>query len=167
MYKYCLDTSAISNPLLEMPEDIYVSLWPQLIAKIESGVFCWNAEIGDELALIFGKVGDCLKSCKGLYCREVGDEDWPWRDYIETVKSWRATYYQFISEYNGDRKNTIGLNDLSIVALAKTLWLPVVSMEKRSTNSSLKKLRIPDLCDKESIEHLSFNEFLKAEGITV
>jgi hypothetical protein len=30
-----------------------------------------------------------------------------------------------ISEYNGNRKNTIGLNDLTIIALAKTLGLPV------------------------------------------
>jgi len=76
-------------------------------------------------------------------------------------------YASVISEYNGNRKNTVGLNDLTIIALAKTLGLPVVSSEKRvsSTTDTEKRQKIPDICDKESIDHKTFNDLLRAEGI--
>ena len=169
MHKYCLDTSGLSNPFMDMPEDIYVSLWSNVMSRIDAGVFCWNVEIAEELEGIFGSLGDCLKACNGYCCLEVGIGDWPWQDYLQLVDDWRNQYRPFISEYNGNRKSTVSLNDLSIVALANTLKLPAaVSMEKRNTgHPSSAKLRIPDLCDRVSVRHLSFNEFLAAEGITV
>jgi hypothetical protein len=56
------------------------------------------------------------------------------------------------------------LNDMSIIALAKCLELPVVSMETRiiDLNSSSKR-RIPNICDAEGIVHHTFNEFLRTE----
>ena len=56
-----------------------------------------------------------------------------------------------ISEYNGNRKGTVGLNDVSIVALAKTLKLPLISMESNSFQSSITKVRIPGLCSLEGV----------------
>ena len=168
MHKYCLDTSGISNPVLEMPDEIFVSLWDQVTDKIENHVFCWNIEIFDELSLIPGRVGDSIKVCNKSCCYEVGIGSWPWVDYIGWANAWRNTYKEFISEYNGNRKNTISSNDLSIVALAKTLNLPVLSMEKRNVGiPSQTKLRIPDLCDRVSVDHLTFNEFLYGEGIRI
>jgi hypothetical protein len=38
-------------------------------------------------------------------------------------------YRRYISEFNNNRKDTVGLNDISIIALGRTLNLPVVSME--------------------------------------
>jgi hypothetical protein len=72
----------------------------------------------------------------------------------------RTTHHDIISEYNGGRKGTVGLNDVSIVALAKTLGLPVISMESPNFQSTDKRVRIPGLCAKEGVEHLTFNEFL-------
>ena len=168
MHKYCLDTSGLSNPYLELPEDIFVSLWPKIIAKVNGGVFCWNVEISEELERIPGAVGESLKLARKSCCYEVGVGNWPWDEYIRLINRWRTEYRQFISEDNGNRKNTININDMSIVALAKTLELPVVSMERRNLGPpSQSKLRIPDLCDRESIGHLSFNNFLQAESITV
>ena len=43
----------------------------------------------------------------------------------------QVVYRQFISEFNLNRKDTVGLNDISIVGLAKTLNRPLVSMEKK------------------------------------
>ncbi len=75
-------------------------------------------------------------------------------------------YAEFISEYShGGSKKTIGLKDLTIISLAKTLTLPVVSMEKPVRASSHKKRRIPDICDAESVLHYSFIDFLRFEGI--
>jgi hypothetical protein len=167
-HKYCLDTSGLSNPVIEMPADIFVSLWPKIISVIEAETLCWNAEISEELSKIPGQVGECLKKCSKTCCLEVDQDHWAWQSYLACVAEWQVTYKEFISEYNGNRKNTIGLNDLSIVALAKTLGLPVVSMEKRNhTQPSQQRMRIPELCDKVDVKHLSFMEFLQAEGITV
>jgi hypothetical protein len=79
----------------------------------------------------------------------------------------KVKYAAVISEYNGNRKGTIGLNDLTIIALAKTLGLPVVSSEKKTSvdQDSEKRQKIPDICDKEGVVHLSFNELLRAEEI--
>lgn len=164
--KYCLDTSGISNPIIDLPSDIHTTLWPKVVAAIEGGIFCWNVEIATEMTSIPGFVGESLKNCNGSCCLEVGKGEWPWSEYIKTNTLWQAQFKAFISEYNGNRKDTVGLNDLSIVALAKTLCIPVVSMERRNMGQlSEKKLRIPDLCDKVEVKHLSFNELCRAEGI--
>ena len=60
----------------------------------------------------------------------------------------------------------MGLNDISIIALAKATGLPLVSMES-STGNSAKRKRIPDICDLEEVAHLTFNDFLRRAGIRV
>ena len=168
MHKYCLDTSGFSNPALDLPENIFVSLWPQILSRVDAGMFCWNSEIAKELLSLPGGVGDCLKRNGEIHCYEIADDSWDWPAYVELIGNWHTQFENYISEYNGNRKNTIGLNDLSIVALAKTLRLPVVSMEKRNTGpQSANKMRIPDLCSRVSVQHLDFIELLLAEGIRV
>jgi hypothetical protein len=167
MHKYCLDTSGLSNPLLDLPDDIHVSLWSKVVLKIEEGVFCWNEEINEELKSIYGSLGACLMNCSPKCCYEVGADTWDWEQYLQYVEVWRGTYRHVISEYNSSRKSTIGLNDLSIVAFAKTKGLPLVSMEKRNVGGpSQTKIKMPDLCDLVGVSHLSFNEFLRKEGIS-
>ena len=85
MHKYCLDTSGLSNPFLEMPEDIYVSLWPKVMSSMDAGVFCWNYEIAEELKTIFGTLGDRLKACNGYCCFEVGKGDWSYNRILCTA----------------------------------------------------------------------------------
>jgi hypothetical protein len=94
---------------------------------------------------------------------EVGD-DWDWGTYITNVNSMEDSHHAYISEYCGGSRKTVCLNDISIIALAKTLGLPVVSMEERVTAGS-NKLHIPDVCDLEGVEHLGFNEFLRNEKL--
>jgi hypothetical protein len=93
--------------------------------------------------------------------------DGDWNAYIAHYERMKIEYEAVISEYNSNRKNTIGLKDLTIIALAKTLGLPVVSSEKKtnSDQDSKKRQKIPDICDKESVRHMSFNDLLRAEGI--
>lgn len=167
MPKYCLDTSWISNPLIEVPPDIHSTLWSKIYSLIENGVFCWTGDIWAELSSITGDIGDCLAEHNKACCFEIGTPDWNWTAYLSIIEDYRTNYKDYISEYNGNRKSTIGLTDCSIVALGATLSLPVASMERRSTNPSLNKLRIPELCDRESIGHFNFNELLRAEGISV
>ena len=161
--KYCLDTSGFSSPLMDQPEIVYVKLWTTVRELVSQGIFCWNTEISEEMTGIYGQTGDEIRNSNRNCCFEVGQDKWNWQEYLIVVEDWRVKYHNYISEYNGSRKNTIGLNDLSIVAMAKVVALPLISMEKRNLhgNSSTTKMRIPDLCDREGIKHLSFLSLIK------
>jgi hypothetical protein len=149
-----------------MPDDIFYSLWTEVVRVIESGVLCWNVEIAEELKSIPGRVGACLSGCKEC-CYEVDKDNWPVQEYLENVERMREFYRQYIAEYN-NRKSTVSLNDVSIVALGKTLKLPVISMEAPNPSGwSTVRMRIPALCEAESVMHLEFNDFLRREGIRV
>jgi len=165
--KYCLDTSGISNPLEYMPENIslFKEVWVLVRSHIESGSFAVTREIYDELCMISpGEICECCKNNKDQLLLEVGDKTWDYTTYIRHVNEMTAKHKAFISEYNRNIKRTIGLNDVSIVALAKTLGLPVISMEDDSFQTSAKRMRIPGLCKIEKVNHLTFNEFLQNEG---
>lgn len=151
---------------MEMPEDIHKTLWPSVIQRIQTQIFCWNYEIAKEMESIQGAVGAALNGCNGTCCYEIGKGSWDWKIYLETNSEWQKKFQQYISEYNGNRKNTIGLNDLSIVALAHTLELPIISMESRNMGQpSQTKLRIPDLCAAVGVTHYNFTELCRREKI--
>ncbi|MEG3617383.1 DUF4411 family protein [Magnetovibrio sp. PR-2] len=166
MKRYCVDTSGFSNPLETMPEDIYSSLWQAIYDLIEQGVFAVTPEIYDELILIDGEISNVIEKCEDDMVLEVNDPTWEWQSYVENSNQMNVDHHDFISEYNGNLKGTVGLNDISIIALAKTLELPVISMEVL-IQTSPKKRRIPNVCKIEDVTHLTFNDFLRAEGISL
>lgn len=168
MFEYCLDTSGLSNPYIEVPPTIYKTLWQIVYDLIDVRTFCWTKEIDSQLSLIQGDLGAKLREQSRHCCFEIGTDNWPWREYINTINEWRYVYQENISEYNGNRKNTIDLTDLSIVALAKVLEKSVLSMEKPSPIfSSSRRRRIPDLCVFEDVEHVDFNTFLLQRRIDI
>ena len=120
-------------------------------------------EIYDEMEHLPGSVGQCIKDNKNSLLLEVG-EDWDWGSYIDHLNKMQEDHKDFISEFIGGSKKTVGLTDISIIALAKTLKLPVVSMEVEVTAGS-KKLHIPDICRLQSVEHLTFSQFLRKENL--
>ncbi|HEY5069993.1 MAG TPA: hypothetical protein VII37_09385 [Candidatus Acidoferrum sp.] len=61
------------------------------------------------------------------------------------------------------RAGTVGVNDISIIALAKTLNLPVVSMESAVNNDASMKRRIPDIL--EDVQQMYFSDYCRAEGL--
>jgi hypothetical protein len=166
MKAYCLDTSGLSNPLETMPEDIHRSLWRRVAAIIESGRMAATAEIYDELTHLEGPIGDCIRVNKAQILLEVGQGNWDWMGYIGHGARMQVDHHDFIAEYTGNRKRTVGLNDITIVALAKTLTLPVISMEA-ATDAGPSRRRIPHVCVVEGVEHLTFNDFLRREGIAI
>lgn len=165
MKKYCLDTSGISNPLESMPEDIHASLWAEVRARIVAGSLAVTGEIFSEMEHIQGEMGDCIRENEVNLLLEVNDSSWPFESYIEHAARMQVDHAKFIRENLGNKKGTVGLNDISIIALGKCLSLPVVSMEKRKAHQSAKLRQIPDICDVEKILHMTFNDFLRAEGI--
>jgi hypothetical protein len=151
-----------------MPEDIHAVLWSRVARVIEEGRFAVTTEIYEELIHLPGPIGACIKANKNRLQLEIEDPDWDWQIYLAHVKRMREVYADVISENNGNRKNTVGYNDLSIIALAKTLGLPVISSEKKlaTTQDSTKRQKIPDICDREGVLHMNFNDLLRKEGIT-
>ncbi len=129
MKKYCFDTSGFSNPLEAMPEDIHDSMWMKVKAIIADGRIAVTAEIYDEMERIGGDLGQCVKDHKAEMLLEVGDASWNWSAYKACAAEIQTAHHDFISEYCGGSPKTVCLNDISIVALAKSLSLPIVSME--------------------------------------
>jgi hypothetical protein len=165
MKRYCFDTSGISNPVENLPDDIYEPIWHGVIRVIESGAIAVTTEIYDELhGSIRGLVGACIDANRANLLLEIDDDSWDYGAYAAIVTAMQLRHHDFIREYTGGSKRTVGLADISIVALAKTLKLPVVSME-RSAGNSPKHKKIPDVCALEQVEHLDFNTFLRREKI--
>jgi len=162
---YCLDTSGVSNPWEETPVDIHATVWRKTMEMIENGKFAVTTEIYTEMKFIDGVLGTCISANKSNLVLEVGDTAWDFQTYISHVERMRIQYRVFLSGEGTASRNTVSLNDLSIIALGKTLDLPVVSMEK-SAGLSSKKMRIPDVCNAEGVRHLTFNDLLRAEQIT-
>lgn len=150
-----------------MPEDIpaYAPLWRDLRGYVLTGQVATTTEIYQEMCHITGDFGQCLRDNRDLVLVEVGDPPWDSLAYVGHFKRMQLRYHAFISEYaHLGSKKTIGLKDLTIISLAKTLSLPVVSMEVTALPSPTKR-RIPDICQEENVLHLTFNEFLRIEGI--
>jgi len=165
---YCLDTSGLSHPLQHQPEDLFPRLWAQVHERIESGRIAVTEEIYEELALLTGTTGASIVRSKTNLVMRVGAPGWNYSLYLTESARIQTTYARFISENVGGRRDTIGMNDISIVALAKSLGIPVVSMEVSvmASGRSGTKRRIPDICRSEGIDHLTFTDFMRREGIT-
>lgn len=166
MKAYCIDTSGLSTPLEQMPEDIHRSLWGKISNIIQAGRLAATTEIYGELAHLPGPIGDCLRGNKAAIQLEVGDASWNSVAYINHAIQMQTDHARFISENNGNRKNTICLNDLSIVALGRSLALPVISSEV-PVGPGGKWRKIPNVCQIEAVEHITFNDFLRREGIVL
>jgi hypothetical protein len=165
MKKYCLDTSGLSNPFETMPADIYMGLWTQIEGCIARGIFAATTEIYDELVRIGGNLGQVIKNNEPRIKLEIGYGDWNYDEYLSYIAKCHPTYEPYINGTGGS-KVSLSFPDFSIVMLAKTLSLPVISMETACAHQlNSKKRKIPDVCFFEGVRHMTFNEFLRAEGI--
>lgn len=164
MKRYCFDTSGFSNPLEAMPRDIHVKLWDDIIDYIASGNVAVTKEVFDEIVYISNGIGDFVSANSEKILLEVGETHWDWNRYIAHNRLAQDSYQSFISEFNKNIKGTIGLTDLSIISLAKTLNIPLVNMESLISEASPSKRRIPNICKYEGVQSLTFNDFLRKEG---
>lgn len=105
-----------------------------------------------------------MESVSKTITRIWWDADWPFEAYIDHAKRMQIDHSLYIRE-NCGKKSTIGLNDLSVIALGKAISLPVISMEKAKAHQPTLLKQIPDVCALEQVAHMTFNDFLRAEGI--
>ena len=151
---------------MQLPEDVplYRPIWQCVIRAIEAGKVAVTAEIYKEMCHITGDVGDCIRASKDQLLMEVDDRSWDGPRYIGQFDRMRKAHKDWIAEYAmKSPAKTICLRDLTSVALAKTLNLPLIS-EESSAGDSPKHKRIPDICALENVVPYSFNNFLKIEG---
>ncbi len=166
MKAYCLDTAGFSTPHMQLPEDVplFRPIWQCVIRTIESGKIGVTAEIYKEMCHITGDVGECIRASKDRLLMEVDDPTWDGANYIAHFNRMRKVHEEWIADYTmKSPAKTICLRDLTAVALAKSLRLPLISSESSAMPSPRHK-RIPDICDLENVLPYSFNEFLKLEG---
>ncbi|KQV27889.1 hypothetical protein ASC97_05870 [Rhizobium sp. Root1203] len=164
--KYCFDTSGVSNPLETMPEDIHKTLWAHFAAFVLSDYIAVTPEIYDEMCHCQGGIGQLLINSKSSVVLEVGN-DWDWPTYIGHIKRMQVDHRHCISEFTGGSAKTICLNDITIIALAKTMNVPVVSMEHMvKEDGQTPKRKIPNICRAEGVEHLTFSDFLRRERLS-
>lgn len=168
MKRFCFDTSAITNPIQTHPLDLHPTLWNRVIAIIDAGEIAMTTEIYEELdGSVEGLVGQSISTSRARLVMEIGVGDWEDAQYVWNVKDLLDRHRNFIAEYvAGNPRKTVCVNDISGVALAKTLNLPLVSMETSATNSP-KYRRIPDICRLDGIEHLDFNQFLRRTNVVI
>lgn len=166
MKRFCFDNSGFTNPHVRMPETIgiYRGLWQQMTDFLLAGHIGTTQEIYDEMCHVPDAFGDCIRANRSALVMEVGEGDWNYAVYIRQYNRLAKQYEAHLSEYTHmSAADTICLNDMTVIALAKTLDLPVVSEESSAGNSPLKR-RIPDICLAEGIPHLYFNDFLEQVG---
>lgn len=166
MTKYCFDTSGLSTPHEQTPPDIHVSMWEDIRQFIANGHVAVTQEIFDEMIHIDGGLGDFIKGSKDLILFEVSAGTWDWVTYLSHMTRMQDDYSQFISEFNRGVRGTVCLNDLSIIALSKTLSVPLLNMEVKVPEDSPKRRRIPNICESEGVVSIDIREFLRAEGYT-
>ena len=120
-----------------------MTLWTHVKGVMGRGDMATTREIYDEMNHITGSVGDYIRANEISIVLEVGQPDWDFMGYIDHVRRMLVDHHDFISEFTGGSKKTVGVNDVSIVALAKALSLPVISSETRCSKSrSGKKLSL-------------------------
>lgn len=122
---------------------MYQPIWKHVKTQVENGIFAVNDEIYQELCHLPGHIGTCLNNNKDKLVLEVGENNWNWQRYLKIVEEMRIKYKGVISEYNSNRKGTVGLNDVSIVALAKCMRLPLISMEAKAFRLALLRFAFP------------------------
>lgn len=165
MPKYCVDTSGFSKALQDMPMDVFENLWAFVIEKIEAGDIAMTQEIFDEMTLIDNGFGETISENKDVVLYEVNQEGWDWQGYLEINGQILTDQHDHISEYIGGSPKTVCVNDVSGISLAKSLEIPIISGESVTLNlTQTMKRKIPDICAAEGVQHMTFNDFLKAEG---
>jgi hypothetical protein len=68
---YCLDTSGLSTPLENMPEDIHTVLWGRIAKIVVDGKFAVTTEIYEELSHLPGPIGECIQQNQASLQMEI------------------------------------------------------------------------------------------------
>lgn len=147
-----------------MPYAIHEPMWRRVENVLTSGIVAVTHEIFVEMSKIDGFIRTAIDANQEQLELEIGEDDWDSNVYSGYVDKFRKRHKDFISEYIGGRNDTICLTDISIVALAKTLAVPLVQAERKvivKPNTLVR--RIPNICEVEGVDCWTFDRFILAE----
>ena len=165
MKKFVLDTSGLSKPIQDMPPHRHKRLWNCIKQSIGNGVFATTEEVfEEEMLLLPDGIGAYMADNRSSIVLDFGDPYVNWNDYVITANEMQILYRESTQRTLQGRTDTVGIKDISVVALAKVLNLPLVSEAAliHDTSQTYKR-KIPNVCAEYSVKHLSFNEFIDAE----
>jgi len=152
---YCIDTNVILSFLSETDDefygaDIFKEQWHQIEQRIQSGEIVAPREVERELgrhAKKRAKVGPWLKTRRYMFC----DVDSAQLEFAKRV----------VNKYPAYGRDNNYLGDLTVISLAGSRGLAVISLEQPVQQSGQKRPKIPNVCNEFGITHLSVSGFLR------
>lgn len=157
--KYSIDTNVIVSFLGDgdaelYPVDVFGPQWQFLEAAFKDGRAVAAKRVATEL-----KKWERLDRVK-VWLR---DHKYAFRD-IESDDQLAAAK-EIVNKYPAYGLDVNRLGDLEVMALAKARGLTVVSLESQKQHRP-DRPKIPNVCSEFEIEHISFHDFLRAEGFS-
>ena len=156
--KYVIDTNVVVSFMHHDEEeyygsDIFKPQWQFIENLIERGVIIAPRKVEDELKKWIIEIPEMAGWLK-KYAHMFIDID---NDQLISAKPILAKY-----EVYGTTDNYLG--DLTVMSLASCMGLAVISLEGKKPQNSLKKPKIPNVCDEFGVECYSVTGFLRKEN---
>ena len=156
--KYCLDTNCFIEPWNSFYSyKSHKSYWEDFVLpEIMAGRLIVLDEVYRELSQ---KEDDLFKWLKGHKIKDSGVLIKTDKDLLLQVQDLLEKYPRLVDSRRG-RSDA----DPFLIEYAKGNTIPLVTLEKPSGN--IDKPRIPDVCKAESVEYISFYEYIDRVGIS-
>ncbi len=148
--KYVFDNSPLSALFRNYYRDRFPSLWESFDTMIAEGEITSTREVLREIENIGGEVAIWASDNKGLFVTPTAEE----AEFVTEI--YKVAHFQ----QNIERQKILrgGQNaDTFLIARAKTLGIPVVTMEKYKEHS----VKIPNICEHFGVECLTLGMRIK------
>ena len=96
----------------ELSDEVFASVWDQVIERFCGGVIGVTKEIYDEMLHIPGRLGECVKQNKGNLLMELNDKSWNWQLYVDHGTRMLVDHKNFISEYTKMKSDDTGVSKI-------------------------------------------------------
>lgn len=156
--RYCIDTNVIVSFIKKTDNEFYGSdvfkpQWDFLESLIVTGAIIATREVEAELTKacrVIPEMAVWLKKHKYMFVDVEED------DQLESAKKILKEYpvYGFTDNY---------LGDLSVMTLADSMNIAVISLEGETPGKAVNRPKIPNVCNEFNIDHVSFSGFLRRE----
>jgi hypothetical protein len=155
--KYSIDTNVVVSFLGDgdhelYPVDVFGPQWEFLEAALKGGRVVAAKRVATEL-----KKWERLDRVKVW----LGDHRYVFRDIESDAQLVAAK--EIVNKYPAYGLDVNRLGDLEVMALAKARGLTVISLESTKQHRP-DRPKIPNVCEEFGIGHVSFHDFLRAEG---
>ncbi len=154
--RYCIDTSGLTHGWRDYyPPDIFPALWKDIEGLIDSGGLISTEEVLKELEI----GGDDLYQWALKRTHMFLPLDADIQIAVSSILA-HPEHSKLIHPHSYSQTDA----DPFVIATAQVKGCAVISNEKLMLSPSPTKTKIPNVCQDLGIKHLSFLEFVRAEG---